>query len=80
MPKTKVTFEDHGQDFLWFEIDDDNNVVNCGPFQASFWCGLIVMNTEHTLKPGNKLAIRKPTSTEVREINYPITAVEKIKD
>lgn len=40
MPKiTRIHFEDWGQDFLWWDIDPEGNVVDCGPFQASVWVG-----------------------------------------
>lgn len=40
----KIHFEDNGQDFLWWEIDQDGVVVGCGPFQASIWVGSTVIN------------------------------------
>lgn len=36
---TRIYFEDHGQDFLWWDIDSLGAVVDCGPFQASVWVG-----------------------------------------
>lgn len=35
----RIYFEDDGQDFLWWDLDDENNVVDCGPFQAWLWVG-----------------------------------------
>lgn len=34
-----ITFEDMGQDFLEWDIDDKLVVVGCRPFQASVWVG-----------------------------------------
>lgn len=49
---TKINFEDNGQDFLWWTINERGLVVDCGPFQASVWCGSIVVDTE-LLQPGD---------------------------
>jgi len=48
----KLHFEDQGQDFLWWEINDQDEVVDCGPFQASVWvgCQLIIDNESGLLE------------------------------
>lgn len=38
----KLHFEDNGQDFLWWDINEDNLVVAVGPFQYDIWSGLHV--------------------------------------
>jgi len=39
-----IEFEDQGQDFTTWEIDENGLIVDCKPFQASVWCGGIVPN------------------------------------
>lgn len=39
-----ITFADHGQDFLEWDLDVGGKVVGCRPFQASIWRGRQVMN------------------------------------
>ena len=43
--KTKyiVEFEDEGQDFLSFWIDERGEVIDVEPFQRSVWCGSMVV-------------------------------------
>lgn len=34
----RITFEDRGQDFLWWEVDmETGRVVGCGPCQGWLW-------------------------------------------
>ena len=37
--KYKITFEDEGQDFLEWIIDEDGYVLDSQPFQRSVWVG-----------------------------------------
>lgn len=37
--KWKITFEDEGQDFLVWIIDEDGYVLDSQPFQRSIWVG-----------------------------------------
>lgn len=39
---TVLHFEDKGQDFLWWEIDKNGLVVDCGPSQSWVWVGSTV--------------------------------------
>lgn len=50
----KIKFEDNGQDFLWWELDNEGFVINAGPFQASVWVGSQVYMPEH-IQPGDEL-------------------------
>jgi len=49
-----VYFEDHGQDFLEWDIED-GKVVGCRPFQGWLWKGKQVHNT--SIQPGDFLVI-----------------------
>jgi len=42
----RIHFEDNGQDFLWWDVDEHGNVLDCGPFQASIWVGCIILDPE----------------------------------
>lgn len=38
MTVQRLTFEDKGQDFLWWEVDDQTGrILGCGPRQADLW-------------------------------------------
>lgn len=40
----KIHFEDNGQDFLWWTLNKEGLVVDCGPFQKSIWEGCKVFD------------------------------------
>lgn len=66
-----VHFEDHGQDFLEWDLDEHGQVVACRPFQALVWCGKRVMAPPVV---GQKLHLRRPDGSETL-INYPVAKV-----
>lgn len=53
---TRITFEDHGQDFLRWDIGEDGKVRNCGPHQAWIWDGRKVLNLDK-LKVGGFIVV-----------------------
>lgn len=67
-----VHLEDHGQDFLEWDIKD-GVVVDCRPFQGWLWNGTRVHN-DH-ISPGTILDIT-PASGGRRTLNYPVERVE----
>lgn len=72
MAHTLIAFEDHGQDFLYWTVDETGKVVDCQPFQAFLWCLATVTNLEQ-LKPGKIVEITlhgEPNSTR-----YPVTRI-----
>jgi hypothetical protein len=74
---TTVHFEDHGQDFLEFDITGQV-VTECRPFQAWVWEGAKVHNRAAHIAPGHKLLITTKGMPESRlELNYPITKVTR---
>ncbi len=73
MRKTIIHFEDHGQDFLQWTIDETGKVVNCWPFQASIWCQYYVIDVA-LLKIGDLVPIIK--DKEQITIKYPIEKIE----
>ena len=66
-----VFLEDHGQDFLEWDIED-GVVVDCRPFQGWLWKGTRVHNTD--IKPGDILKITTTDGLE-RTLNYPVEKV-----
>lgn len=71
-----VRFEDHGQDFLEFDIED-GKVIDCRPFQASIWVGCKVVNT--TVRKGSFLNILTKSERLRITLKYPIEKVKKLK-
>jgi len=70
---TRIHFDDQGQDFLWWDLDESGLVVDCGPFQASIWVGSKVdMPVEEFTKPyfENKYE-------EYLQLNYYIDSIEE---
>lgn len=71
-----ITFSDHGQDFLEWDLDATGRVVACRPFQGSTWCKATVTNHAY-LRRGSVVVIRiNGRDTYVR---YPLIKVGKPK-
>ena len=66
-----VYLEDHGQDFLEWDIED-GVVVDCRPFQDWLWNGTKVHNTH--IFPSNILEITTPTGGRTT-LRYPVERV-----
>lgn len=75
---TKIRFEDQGQDFLWWVVNDYGRVVNCGPFQASVWIGSIVPDAD-LLKPNDKVEFIPRNSGDVMVLKYRVQSVEVVQ-
>ena len=49
----KIIFEDHGQDFLEFTVQNSTGrIIDCKPFQFSIWSKYKVTNTKTLFKGG----------------------------
>ena len=70
-----IVFEDHGQDFLEWDINRHGIVVGCRPFQEGVWKGTIVIDQD--IHPGDRINIVRKGSPQVLYVKYP---VEKIKE
>lgn len=68
-----VYLEDHGQDFLEWDIED-GMVVDCRPFQGWLWKGMKVHNTN--IQPGDILEITSPAGGRLT-LNYPVESVRE---
>lgn len=69
----KITFEDHGQDFLTWELDATGKVIDCEPFQASVWCGCIVQEY-NSLTPGDKVKFLTKEGKQLTML-YPVDTI-----
>lgn len=68
-------FEDHGQDFLEWDVADDGFVLDCRPFQAWHWVGHFVQVVH--AEDGKTYADFEDAGGTVRRINYPVARVER---
>ena len=69
----RVHLEDHGQDFLRWDIKD-GVVVESYPYQGWLWNGTKILNE---FGPGDKLVIQPPNSA-VTTLNYPVAKIENV--
>lgn len=69
-----IHFEDHGQDFLEWHIDENGYIIDSKPFQKTIWVGKFTI--PQTAEVGKKLAIWLDGESW---INYPIRKIE-VKD
>lgn len=73
---TTIKFEDHGQDFLEWDIDPDGNIIDCRPFQGSVWCKCRVQNDPEEIEVGDAIDIHSPFSGDLT-MNYPVVKVTR---
>lgn len=73
---TKITFEDNGQDFLWWAVDGEGNVVDCGPFQASVWVGSVIIDHE-LLNPGDEVEFIS-NQGDVLVLKHKVETIEQV--
>ena len=71
----RIHFEDHGQDFLSWDIDENGTIIKSGPFQDWVWKGKVVKM--ETLKVGQKLSYISHGVYEM-DIRYPVEKIEEI--
>lgn len=70
-----IHFEDQGQDFLTWQLNNQGVVIDSLPFQSSIWCGIKVL--EHPrLQLGGIVHFLRPGESSVKTIRYPIRALE----
>lgn len=74
----RIHFEDHGQDFLRWEIDAKGTVIGCEPFQAAHWCGLEVRQPTQ-LRAGDFVHFFDGDG-QSRHIKYRLERVDHIKE
>ena len=69
-----IYFEDYGQDFLEWHINEDGYVIDSKPYQRRIWAGKFTI--PQTAKVGEKLAIWLGKESWV---NYPIREIKILK-
>lgn len=69
-----IILEDHGQDFLEWDIDEKGVVVGCRPFQGSIWCGVKVRNKRP--RKGSILRIFVPKLRKETTLKYLVKAIQ----
>lgn len=75
----RIHFEDKGQDFLYWDIDDVGEVVDCMPMHRAVWLGVFVQ-LEY-LKEGRKLGYVNPRhNAGYGEIKYKVVKIEDLRD
>lgn len=79
MQRIRIHFEDHGQDFLWWDIEHvpdsfKGKVVDCGPFQFDVWVGASVFMS--TVEKNGYVHFISEVLQEVLFIKYPIVTIE----
>lgn len=67
-----IEFEDHGQDFLRFDLNAANVVVGCTPFQASVWCEAVVLNPDVGVGEHVRITTKRGITLKLR---YPVSAI-----
>ena len=67
-----IELEDHGQDFLEWDIDENGVIVETRPFQGWVWNG----DTLRNLRTGRHPAISHK-GAEFKRLNYPIKSVRR---
>ena len=70
----RIHFKDRGQDFLWWDLDENGKCIDAGPFQASIWTGYEVI--DHTaLKVGDHICCITKQGDNWQCL-YPLTRIE----
>lgn len=69
-----MKLEDHGQDFLYWFVDLDDNVIECLPFQRDHWIGTFVYEAKAGKRPHISTKYSGMTT-----LNYPVERVIKSK-
>lgn len=75
---TEIKFRDQHQDFLWWKLDAQGNVVDCGPFQYDVWTrGRVTNFTE--LRIGGFVTFESDVSGREITIKHPIRQLRKLR-
>lgn len=75
----KITLVDRGQDFTEWYVRD-GIVIDCQPFQGWMWVGTkLVLQESKPLRPGQIISCHSPVDGKVRNLNYPVKAIETLE-
>lgn len=73
----RIHFEDDGQDFLSWLVDDQGYVIESEPFQTWVWAGYQVLAL-NTVRRGHLLNIKRPSDGEIRVMKHAVLRVQHI--
>lgn len=73
----RIQLEDHGQDFLIWDVNEDGKVIGCSPFQAWLWTKYTILNPLNSLGPGDELDIYREGDSPFT-LAYPVEKIERI--
>lgn len=74
MENRKIHFEDHGQEFLAWEVDAQGTIVNCEPFVRN-WIGHRVLSPR-TVRKGHLVNVKSRHRGDVFTIIYPVERIQ----
>lgn len=75
----EIKFQDHGQDFLWWKLDAQGNVVDCGPFQYDTWASASSRVDNFTdLRIGEQVIYSSAHVTQM-PVKYPIRSLRDLR-
>lgn len=67
----QITFEDHGQDFLRWKVEN-GCVVSSEPFQSNVWAGCRIVKAES----GEKVTVNM--RGRVFKVAYPVESIDEV--
>ncbi|SFU77387.1 hypothetical protein SAMN05216480_12352 [Pustulibacterium marinum] len=70
----RVLFEDLGQDILWWDVNHDGEIVDCGPFHKQLYVGGVT-DPCNDLEVGTKLNFISPVNGESRVLKYRVDVI-----
>ena len=73
----RITFEDNGQDFLTFDIDNDGYIKEVKPFQGELWKQYRVSNYSN-LSVGGFVHLQHLQAIDNFSIKHKIQKIERI--
>lgn len=73
-----IFFEDQGQDFLEWDLNDENEVIDSRPYQRRIWTGFKVLG----IAVGAQPVIFNPADPDRgwRVLNYEVEAIKERSD
>lgn len=74
---TRLHFEDQGQDFLSWDIDDLGVVTDCAPFQAHVWVGSVL---DLPLPEVGERPYFETKHGDYLQLNYRIEKIEEVEN
>lgn len=77
---SRITFENRGQDFLWWEVDmETGRILGCGPMQADVWASGHCSIALETMVAGQRPRFfGRATEAEGRLLTYRIADVRPV--